>query len=278
MSAAKVYSGDTSVGGQLAERYRNDPAAALGDLETQAMASTVMGKPPGINLSSGSQFAPEGVAHPLQGLQRGVSALEPDLGQILRRPISSTVGKVPEAIKAAIGNKIQITPVDRPAPLWKTAETTPTMPGFNWQGSTPEEVQAQLQRMASRPRTSRPEGAPNVPTPEATPEVQNIPLPTMKPTAAATVDPYRTQLMPKMQPGTSTTIEAHGYNPNTQEAVVHFKNGGVYKYKGVPQEVYNQFQNSESQGSFHANNLKGRYVTEKIGQVKPNRFSPGGKQ
>lgn len=117
-----------------------------------------------------------------------------------------------------------------------------------------------------------------IPPSGPTPEVQNIPLPTMKPTAAATVDPYRTQLLPKMQPGTSTTIEAHGYNPNTQEAVVHFKNGGVYKYKGVPQQVYNQFQNSESQGSFHANNLKGRYVTEKIGQVKPNRFSPGGKQ
>jgi len=185
MSAAKVYTGDTSVGGQLAERYRNDPAAAMGDLETQAMASTVTGRPPGLNLSRLSQLG-----------------------------------------------KSSITPADAMSQIHANA------------------------------------------TPESIPLPQQI-----KPTAAATVDPYRTQLLPKMQPGTSTTIEAHGrYNPNTQEAVVHFKNGGVYKYKGVPQEVYNQFQNSESQGSFHANNLKGRYVTEKIGQVKPNRFSPGGKQ
>jgi hypothetical protein len=107
---------------------------------------------------------------------------------------------------------------------------------------------------------------------------QQIPLQEIKPTAAANVDPYRTQLLPKMQPGTSTTIEAHGYNPNTSEMTIHFRNGGVYKMSGVPKEVYDQFQNSESQGSFHQNNIKGRYKTDKIGQVKPNRFVPGGKQ
>lgn len=361
MSAAKVYTGDTSVGGQLAERYRNDPAAALGDLETQAMASTVMGKPPGINLSSGSQFAPEGVAHPLQGIQRGVSALEPDLAQILKRPISSTIGKVPKSLKAAMGNKIQITPVDRPAPLWQTDPTTgtevpsilsggeppvnmrttypqpktpvpprpapawqqagvtPTTLGFDWQGSTPEEIQAQLQRMAkqtklplqpaervplwqtagttrtqpgvgtiastpeeiqaqlqrmaNRPRTSRPEGAPNVPTPEATPEVQNIPLPkAMKPTAAATVDPYRTQLLPKMQKAPSTAIEAHGYDPAKQQLVIHYRDGRIFRYSGVPDTVADAYMNDSSHGSFARENIQGRYQTEKLGQVAPTRF------
>lgn len=75
----------------------------------------------------------------------------------------------------------------------------------------------------------------------------------------------------KMQPAQSTTIAAHGYDPASRTMQVQFKNGSVYQHSGVPQEIYNNYQNAESQGSYHQQNIKGRYETRLVGKVAKNK-------
>lgn len=88
--------------------------------------------------------------------------------------------------------------------------------------------------------------------------------------AVAGKDPFSGPRAPvQMEPATSTTIDSHGYHGDSQTMTVQFKNGKVYEYRGVPQQIYNQYQQSESQGSFFSNNIKGRYQTRLLGQVKP---------
>lgn len=83
-------------------------------------------------------------------------------------------------------------------------------------------------------------------------------------------NPYAGPRTPQsMEPAQSTTIGLHGYHPESQTMLVQFKNGRVYSYSGVPPEIYQQYRNSESQGSFFANNIKGRYQTDFRGTVKP---------
>lgn len=101
-------------------------------------------------------------------------------------------------------------------------------------------------------------------------QVQNIPVQGAKVPAVQGTLPN----LPEMQPSQSTTISQHGYDPAKQQMTVQFKNGNIYSYSGVPQKVFDQYQASESQGSFHANNIKGRYKTDLIGKVKP---TPGQK-
>jgi hypothetical protein len=84
-------------------------------------------------------------------------------------------------------------------------------------------------------------------------------------------NPYagpRTPLMDSVQSGNH---ELAGYDAPSQTMVVQFKNGGVYEYRGVPQEIYDQYSQSESQGSFFSRNIKGRYTTNFRGTVKPAR-------
>jgi hypothetical protein len=191
-------------------------------------------------------------------------------GDVMTALVAKTVGGSPPGINMAEAGKSLPIPVVRPAPLWQSAGIKPTTPGFDWQGSTPEEIKAQLTRMANRAKTVRPEGAPvDAHVPE--PTVQPVPLPNIAPTKAATVDPYRRQILPPMTKGISGNVEAHAYNPASQEMIAHFKSGDIYRYEGVPQKVYDQFVNAESQGSFHYNNIRGRYTTTKIGKVAPTR-------
>jgi hypothetical protein len=103
---------------------------------------------------------------------------------------------------------------------------------------------------------------------------QNVPLPEpMKIPAVQGVIPQT----PTMEPAQSTTIAQHGYDAANQRMVMQFKNGNVYEYKGVPPEVYKSYQASESQGSFHANQIKGRYETNLIGRVPSAKMTAGQK-
>lgn len=122
---------DIAIG--LIHRYQTDPAAAAGDAGTAALLSTLTGKPPGVNLAdiSASETIPSGIAHPWQGLVRGVKSLpEPDLLSAIRHPISSaakTAMALPDAIKAGLGEDIRIQPVARPAPAWQTSPAAGTL-------------------------------------------------------------------------------------------------------------------------------------------------------
>lgn len=95
--------------------------------------------------------------------------------------------------------------------------------------------------------------------------IQPVPLKMAKPV----VDPYSGPRIPKsMETAQSTTIDLHGYHPESQTMTVQFKNGKVYELRGVPKEVFDAYKNSESQGSFYQQNLKGRYTTNYMGTAK----------
>jgi len=62
----------------------------------------------------------------------------------------------------------------------------------------------------------------------------------------------------------SSNILGIAYDEDTQTMQVEFTNGGVYKYDDVPQEVYEDFLNAGSPGSFFANDIKGSYGYSRV--------------
>lgn len=151
-------------------------------------------------------------------------------------------------------------------------------PPLRWPNQVPEVAPTQVapppvkysvdylkQKAAQERIVGRPEGA-TAESLESPYQIQNIPI------KGATVPAAQggPDSLPEMQPSQSTTISQHGYDPTKQQMTVQFKNGNIYRYSGVPQKVFDQYQASESQGSFHANNIKGRYTTDLIGKVKPS--------
>lgn len=57
----------------------------------------------------------------------------------------------------------------------------------------------------------------------------------------------------------SSHIAGAWYDPATRKLRVEYVSGASWTYDGVPQSVADDFQGSESHGSFHARHLKGRY-------------------
>lgn len=81
-------------------------------------------------------------------------------------------------------------------------------------------------------------------------------------------DPYKFPSAPQsMDIVQSTNVGKIGYNPDKKVMTVEYKNGFVYSYDGVPQEIYNAAKASESTGSYISRNVKGRYDTVRRGSV-----------
>jgi hypothetical protein len=179
-------------------------------------------------------------------------------------------GSTPEEIQANLQRmagrpKPSGAPAPRPAPAWKTNPTPATE--IPIQGSTPEEIQANLQRMATRPK-------PPQPTQTATPTPEPQPVPVGKFTKPQPNPPYTGPRVPQnMDLVDSTNITKMGYHPDSRTMFVEYRNGKVYEYRGVPQEIFEQAKGSESVGSYVAQNVKGRYETNYRGSV----LSPGSK-
>ena len=62
----------------------------------------------------------------------------------------------------------------------------------------------------------------------------------------------------------SSTIRAVGYNPEHQELLLEFVNGGVYKYIDVPASVHTALMAADSKGSFFARQIKNDYQAVRI--------------
>ena len=54
----------------------------------------------------------------------------------------------------------------------------------------------------------------------------------------------------------SSNILMSIYFPNDEKLYVSFNRGGVYYYTNVDQELYDKFENSDSQGKFFVNEIK----------------------
>ncbi len=61
-------------------------------------------------------------------------------------------------------------------------------------------------------------------------------------------------------PVQSSNVSEISYDPDTQELLVRFVNGSLYKYLEVPENVYKSFLHAPSKGKFVNNRLKNRYL------------------
>jgi len=66
------------------------------------------------------------------------------------------------------------------------------------------------------------------------------------------------------EPVDSSNIESIGYDAASKILEVEFKNGGIYQYKGIPQEIYNELMEADSVGSFLSRRIKRMFECERI--------------
>lgn len=69
--------------------------------------------------------------------------------------------------------------------------------------------------------------------------------------------------MPEMTFVDSSNIEAIGYEDASQELHVLFLSGGHYVYSNVPPEIFDEFMNAASKGSFLNREIKNIYQFSK---------------
>ena len=62
----------------------------------------------------------------------------------------------------------------------------------------------------------------------------------------------------------SRDIAIVGYEAENLMLEVAFRDGGVYRYQNVPQEIYRRFMDAPSMGTFFSEKIKTAYPYEKI--------------
>ena len=55
-----------------------------------------------------------------------------------------------------------------------------------------------------------------------------------------------------------------GYDPATETLEIAFRNGGVYRYSGVPAEIHKNLMAAASHGAFFNQNIKDKFTCEKV--------------
>lgn len=63
----------------------------------------------------------------------------------------------------------------------------------------------------------------------------------------------------EMIPVRSSAISAVGYNPDTQQLRIKFKDGGTYNFCRVPPSIADGFLTSSSKGSYYDRHIRGKY-------------------
>lgn len=62
----------------------------------------------------------------------------------------------------------------------------------------------------------------------------------------------------------SSNVESVGYDEQSETLEVEFKNGTVYQYFGVSEQVYRQLRNAGSVGGYLASDIKGNYRYSRV--------------
>jgi hypothetical protein len=65
-------------------------------------------------------------------------------------------------------------------------------------------------------------------------------------------------------PVQSTEIAVIGYDSKKSLLEVVFRRGGVYRYRGVPQDVHHELMEAPSVGTFFAQKIKDAYQYVKV--------------
>ena len=62
----------------------------------------------------------------------------------------------------------------------------------------------------------------------------------------------------------SSRIKSATYNDSTEVLSITFSSGAIYKYFGVPEEIYNALIKSDSPGRFFEATIKPKYKCKKV--------------
>lgn len=70
--------------------------------------------------------------------------------------------------------------------------------------------------------------------------------------------------MIKVETTRSSMLNSVSYDETESSLIVEFNNGGEYKYKAVPKEVFDALLASESEGKYFLANIKNNFECEKL--------------
>lgn len=62
----------------------------------------------------------------------------------------------------------------------------------------------------------------------------------------------------------STVIRGYNYNEDKKILIITFTTDRIYKYKDVPEKIYNQFSKATSKGRYFNFNIRDKYDYEEI--------------
>lgn len=68
----------------------------------------------------------------------------------------------------------------------------------------------------------------------------------------------------KREPVESSIIESVGYDADEEILEIEFKEGGIYRYREVPESVYRGLMSVDSHGTYHAEHIKHSYPFERV--------------
>ncbi len=63
----------------------------------------------------------------------------------------------------------------------------------------------------------------------------------------------------KRQPVISSNLRSVGYDDSSEILEIEFQSGGVYRYYGVPREVFEELLNASSKGRYFLANIRDTY-------------------
>ena len=66
------------------------------------------------------------------------------------------------------------------------------------------------------------------------------------------------------EPVVSESIAAIGYDDDAEALEVEFVTGRVYRYRGVSQDVFEDFRQAPSKGAFFNKHIKDAYAWEQV--------------
>ena len=66
------------------------------------------------------------------------------------------------------------------------------------------------------------------------------------------------------EPVVSESIAAIGYDDDAEALEVEFVTGRVYRYRGVSQDVFEDFRQAPSKGAFFNRHIKDAYAWEQV--------------
>lgn len=65
-------------------------------------------------------------------------------------------------------------------------------------------------------------------------------------------------------PVVSSNVESIGYSEDDQTLEIEFKNGAVYQYFDVPENIYHALRDADSIGGYLAANVKGVFRYSRV--------------